>query len=118
MLAVQFLARGSVISIGALLTAASSILRYLQNRGDLQAPNGLADPDSPRALAFRAFQRDRGESLRRFAIFAALQKQGGDWHAQLDLRDPGGPVFVGVIAFEKESPNVTVNVGFDQDDLW
>src|SRR5262249_36567572 len=29
---------------GALLTAVSSIIRYYQNRGDLQSPNGLADP--------------------------------------------------------------------------
>jgi uncharacterized protein (TIGR03437 family) len=29
---------------GALLTAASSILRYRQNRGDLPSPNGAADP--------------------------------------------------------------------------
>src|SRR5438876_176924 len=29
---------------GALLTAAASIVRYFQNRGDLPAPGGLADP--------------------------------------------------------------------------
>jgi uncharacterized protein with LGFP repeats len=29
---------------GALLTAVASILRYHQNRGELRAPNGLADP--------------------------------------------------------------------------
>jgi hypothetical protein len=29
---------------GALLTAVASILRYHQNRGELPAPNGTADP--------------------------------------------------------------------------
>jgi uncharacterized protein (TIGR03437 family) len=35
---------------GALLTAAASIVRYYQNRGDLQAPNGLADPTTLNAF--------------------------------------------------------------------
>ena len=35
---------GTITDKGAFLTAASSILRYYQNRGDLPTPNGFSDP--------------------------------------------------------------------------
>ncbi len=66
------------------------------------------DRDTPRAAAFRAFQRARGESLRRQslhdAIDAHLRPQDPDrywgWPAwPAELRDPAGE---GVAAFEAE----------------
>jgi uncharacterized protein (TIGR03437 family) len=36
--------KATIAQKGALLTAAASILRYYQNRGDLGMPNGVADP--------------------------------------------------------------------------